>query len=530
MGCCSASRDGFRADSVNCSERRPTSAARGQESWIILRMDLAQPSECANRKLGSRFGYHGLGLCGSTDRKAESTEPKRGVREETPLRTDDARMARPVAPETSSVVAGACSQDRLELYLTHNRRFWYTLSRLARHFPDSGRGFWKRVPHPYVRLYALPPEQLPRTGRVEPVTALRSASSSELLLADVVEGCWLSLGIKIRELEPGHYKAVLLVSGAAGTDSAVRETPFEVGCPNVEWVLPPAEVWLAAGGQLRVALDQMEQGRQSRIYESLSIRVGNEASPMRQSYILGKAGTRALDLILAASAIVALGIPIAIILLYIRSQVVRRFPEVAAARQSAAKGLIRRFLAPALYRDDSRWTWQDGRLAQGPIFKFETLTPNKRPILGRTSVLMRGWGVDEWPQLFTVFRGGWALFGPRSVPNRDGLLAPDGATMQNSRDLEARYCVEGEARKPGALSLRMAMTPRGMIELPPWRTMLLYDRYDCTHWSLLHALRVVGRLVLSFLWAEALNEHDGPTDTRLARLASRPGDLGGGES
>ena len=258
-----------------------------------------------------------------------------------------------------------------------------------------------------------------------------------------------------------------------------------------------------------LARNGIDAGHPKPVYESLPVRVGNESTTVRQRHILSKAGTRMLDIAFALGATLALSLPFAYILLYVRHHVVTRFPAVAAARRASARGRILRFAAP--------------------VYKIETLTPDKRPLLERMSPFMRGWGVDEWPQIIAIFSGAWSLFGPRAVPNRDGLLAPDGATVQNSRDLAARYRVNGESRKPGALSLRLALTPRGSIELPPWRTMLLYDRYDSTHWSLRHALQVLGRLGLSFLWGEASHEHHGPVQSRLARVEFLPGDQAGSQ-
>ena len=90
-----------------------------------------------------------------------------------------------------------------------------------------------------------------------------------------------------------------------------------------------------------------------------------------------------------------------------------------------------------------------------------------------------------------------------------------GKTVQHSRDLAARYLMGGEARKPGAISLRMAIAQRGCVELPPWRTMLMYDRYDSTHWSALHAARVLTRFLLSLIWA-AMADHNGRVVRHLA--------------
>lgn len=444
---------------------------------------------------------------------------------------DYGRMGRPGGGDESSEIADARSQDRLELYLTPKGKLGYTLNRLKRYVSPVGPGDSNRDFHPYVRLYAPPLAQPWQSSRVEPVTQLRSASTDQLLLGAGEAGCTLNLGIKICKLEPGRYSASLLTSDPAGVELPVSVIPFQSDCPDAEWVLPPTPVWLAAGGRFRVLLARngIDAGHPKPVYESLPVRVGNESTIVRQRHILGKAGTRMLDIVFALGATLALSLPFAYILLYVRHHVVTRFPAVAAARRASARGRILRFAAPALYRDESRWTWQNGALAEGPIYKIETLTPDKRPLLERMSPFMRGWGVDEWPQIIAIFSGAWSLFGPRAVPNRDGLLAPDGATVQNSRDLAARYRVNGESRKPGALSLRLALTPRGSIELPPWRTMLLYDRYDSTHWSLRHALQVLGRLGLSFLWGEASHEHHGPVQSRLARVEFLPGDQAGSQ-
>ena len=451
--------------------------------------------------------------------------------EATPLRGNDGGAVRPIVEDAAAEIANSRSQDRLEIYLTPKGRLRYTLIRLQRFLPSIGIDKRRTGIHPYVRLYAPPPTPAARQGPAGHVDDLCSAGPYDLLLDQGRASCTLSLGMKVRDLTPGRYVAsILTLEGTASKIVAQEETAFEVDCLDVEWVLPPLPVSLIPGNRYRVALSRIDGAVRKQVYASHLVRVGHESVAPRQTYVFGRAGTRMLDLAFALAAMVILSIPFAALLLYIRRQVVSRFPSVAAARRAAANGWILRFAAPALYLDQSRWIWRKGALVEGPIYKIETLTPDKRPLLGRISLLMRGLGVDEWPQIHAIFSGAWALFGPRAVPNRDGLLAPDGATVQNSRDRVARYSVGGEVRKPGALSVRLALTPRGSIELPPWRTMLIYDRYDCTHWSLRHALQVVGRIALSFLWGEALDDHYGPVETRLVRLDLLPADAGVGES
>jgi hypothetical protein len=338
--------------------------------------------------------------------------------------------------------------------------------------------------------------------------------------------CTLRLGILMQNLMPGSYALYLLTSNRAGMEVISRQARFEIDCPNQDWVLPSAPVSLAAGCRFRIALEYADGGLRERVYECQAIHVGNEPAAVRQSHILGRKGTRMLDLAFAFGAAVILCVPFAGVVLCVRHQILRRYPEVAAARAGTASGRVMRFLAPALCRDESRWVWWNGQLGPAPIYRIETLTPDGRPLLGRLSLLMHNWGVDEWPRIYAIFQGGWSLFGPRAVPNGDNSPGSKGGAVLHSRDLMARYLVNGEARKPGLLSSELALPSAGPGERIPWRSILLYDRYDSTHWSVWHALCVAGRLALSFLWGEAIEEPPGLVETRVVRVERLPGNLG----
>ena len=404
----------------------------------------------------------------------------------------------------------AQSLDRLEIFLTPRNKFRYTLQRLR---ADLRLHFAHRIP--VVRLYS--PATGPRTpGDLRSLAPICSVGVSEILVERGTAGFTLPLGIKMRHVESGTYDARLISTDTRGCDTVLLEATFTVSeRPQTEWLVPAKNVRLSASDSIRVTVLRRSEDGAALLYESMPLRIRHVEREQRHHYIFGRAGSRVLDMVSGAAAVTTLAVPFALIAWQVRRRVVSEHPQLAAARAGQFRWKILRYFAPAFFCDPSRWVYRNGELAPGTVFKLETLTPRKRPLAGRASVLLRQFGVDEWPQLALLLTGEWSLFGPRAFPNRDGLLAPDGKTVQNSRDIRARYVVAGAVRKPGALSMRIAITPRGSIGVPPWPTAVVYDYYDSLHWSAWHACRVMGRLALTFIWGEAVGEHMGRFEVRV---------------
>lgn len=421
---------------------------------------------------------------------------------------------------TAAETEKAQSPDRLEIFLTPRNKWRYTLQRLRADVHLSP-GFGPRIP--VVRLYS-PPTHPRIPGDMESFAPLCAIGVSEMLVETGITDFTLPLGIKMRGLEGGTYDARLISIDAAGVNTVLFAVTFTVRkAVETEWLLPARDVRLSVFHDLCVTVSRRTAAGETPLYESAPLRIRTVERERRQHYILGRTGTRAIDLACAAAATAALILPFGLIAWHVRRRVVSRHLELAADRAGRCQSKVLRYIAPAFFCDSSRWIYRSGNLAPGTVLKLETLTPSKRPLAGRLSVLLRQLAIDEWPQLLLLLTGAWSLFGPRAYPNRDGLLAPDGKTIQNSRDLRERYVISGVARKPGALSTRVAITPRGSISLPPWPTSVLYDYYDSLHWSVWHACRVVGRLALTFVWGEAVTEHMGPVEIRVPEIHTRSG-------
>jgi len=405
----------------------------------------------------------------------------------------------------------ARSLDRIEIFLTPRYTIRYTVQRLASHLHMT-LPFGPRIPA--VRLYS--PATVPRrAGDRAAISPLCGVGMNEILVEPDITSLTLPIGIKLRHLENGTYVAKLVCGDSPGTDQVLFEVGFTATEPEAEWLLPAHDLRVSAPANIRVLVTRKHAAGLETVYESLPLRIRHVERERRHHYVLGRRGSRLLDLAFAVGAALLLVVPFGALAWYVRRRIAMDFPDIAAERARQFRSPLLRYLAPAFYRDPSRWVYAEGELRPGTVFKLETLTPGKRPLAGPVSLLFRQLGIDEWPQLLLLLSGEWSLFGPRAFPNRDGLLAPDGRTLQDSRDIRERYLVGNEVRKPGALSMRVAITPRGSIGVPPWPTALLYDYYDSLHWSLPYAARLLGRLALSFIWGEAVVEHISPVDMRV---------------
>lgn len=413
------------------------------------------------------------------------------------------------SPRPMEDIEAARSLDRMEIFLTPRQKLMYTLQRLRPQAHRDGR-------MPVVRLYS-PPRTQTRPGDLQAAAPICGIGMDALLVEHGTGSFQMPLGMKMRSIESGTYRASLTLSSEAAGEQSLFEEDFEVpeGL-DAEWLLPARNMTLCAGSSLRATISRLESGHASPLYQSMPLHIVEVRGEGRHAHVFGRAGSRALDFFAGLVAVAVFTVPFALVAWYVRKRMAADYPEVARERAGRFRSPLLRYFAPALFCDPSRWVYRGGKLVAGEVFKLETLTPLKRPLVGRLSLLLRQIGMDEWPQLLVLLTGGWSLFGPRAFPNRDGLLAPDGKTVQDSRDIPERYIVAGAVRKPGALSMRVAITPRGSIGVPPWPTAVLYDRYDSLHWSAWYACRLLGRLALTFLWGEAIGEHHGPVELRLA--------------
>jgi hypothetical protein len=398
----------------------------------------------------------------------------------------------------------AGSQDRLDLYLTPYCKMSYTLRRIRHHIvrcisPDV------TFETPSVTLFSPPAFSVSKDA--DAVSPICAVGAGEIIVASNTESMKLTLGARIRGLSVGAYTAALTVRSGTGAATVFR-SHFFVPSDHADSVIRPREITLSPDQTLVFTIG--DEGAPP-LYRSAPIRVREEGDGQRHRYLFGAAGSRLFDRLFVLLTGMAVVVPFTAFAWYTARRIREQYPELAADRARTSPKWLRP-LAPAFFRDTSRWVHRDGTLQPGSILKLETLAPDKRPLFGSLSLFLRHMGLDELPQLITIWNGEWSVLGPRAVPNRDGLLAPGGSRVQNSRDLLSRYRLGESLRKPGVLSLRVAMTPRGSVELPPWRTMLLYDRYDSMHWSFSHAALVVTRLLLALVWSDGLKDHLGPAE------------------
>jgi putative colanic acid biosynthesis UDP-glucose lipid carrier transferase len=137
------------------------------------------------------------------------------------------------------------------------------------------------------------------------------------------------------------------------------------------------------------------------------------------------------------------------------------------------------------------------------IYKFRTMTddPNddgsigtrgrSDPRITRIGKLLRGFSVDELPQLFNVMAGDMSVVGPRPyVPN---MLVGNTLFNDSVRQFAARHRI-----KPGITGWAQANGLRGSAvrTIEGARRSVELDIYYITHWSLWFDIKIMLRTVL----------------------------------
>jgi putative colanic acid biosynthesis UDP-glucose lipid carrier transferase len=137
------------------------------------------------------------------------------------------------------------------------------------------------------------------------------------------------------------------------------------------------------------------------------------------------------------------------------------------------------------------------------IYKFRTMTddPNddgsigtrgrSDPRITRIGKLLRGFSVDELPQLFNVMAGDMSVVGPRPyVPN---MLVGNTLFNDSVRQFAARHRI-----KPGITGWAQANGLRGSAvrSIEGARRSVELDIYYITHWSLWFDIKIMLRTVL----------------------------------
>ena len=185
---------------------------------------------------------------------------------------------------------------------------------------------------------------------------------------------------------------------------------------------------------------------------------------------------RGLDVLVSASALLALAVPCAVVALLIRSE---------------SRG-------PAIYRQ--KRVGLDGKVFT--LYKFRSMREQPQAIeerwaaanddrVTRVGAFIRRHRIDELPQLFNVLRGDMSLVGPR----------PEQPMFVASLSQQIRYYEERHRVKPGITGWAQ-LNYRYGASVEDARVKLAYDLYYTKNFSLLLDLLILVQTFRLILWPE----------------------------
>ncbi|MDO8535731.1 MAG: aldo/keto reductase, partial [Candidatus Omnitrophota bacterium] len=123
---------------------------------------------------------------------------------------------------------------------------------------------------------------------------------------------------------------------------------------------------------------------------------------------------------------------------------------------------------------------------------------------------LRGFGIDELPQLWNIFKGEWSFLGPRSLNYREA----GSEHMSMNRYMQRSYVI-----KPALFGMAEVLKGRSP-EGASIRTRDRYNIYYLQHWSMLLDLKLIVYAFITFLLREGRELYKRTYETTTADTAS----------